>query len=99
MDTMAKDVIVKKYLTFLQRAEKHEVSWKKASSLIGGEKRLERLMNEGRIRFSKPDGASNTMWRFNLADVVKNARTVRDLTRFSLDDPRIDSQLLSAGIG
>lgn len=98
MDTITKDLIVRKYLSFLRRAEKHDVSWKKAAVLVGGEKRLERLMSEGALRFSKPEGAVNTKWRFNLADIVKNARTDAELTRFSIDDPRMDKTLASFGV-
>lgn len=98
MDTLAKDAIVKRYLTFLRRAEKHTVSWKKASVLVGGEKRLERLMENGSVRFTKPEGKANTMWRFNLSDIVKNARIDADLTRFSLDDPRMTSNLAAFGM-
>jgi hypothetical protein len=98
MDAITKDIIVRKYLSFLRRAEKHDVSWKKAAVLVGGEKRLERLMAEGRVRFNKPEGAANTKWRFNLADIVKNARTDADLTRFSIDDPRMKPTLASFGV-
>ncbi len=98
MDAISKDVIVRKYLSFLRRAEKQDVSWKKAVLLIGGEKRLERLMSDGVIRYSKPEGASNTKWRFNLADIVKNARTDAELTRFAIDDPRMRPTLASFGL-
>lgn len=98
MDSLAKEVIVKKYLSFLRRAESQQVSWKKAVKLIGGEKRLERLIVDGKIRCHKPEGAVNTMWRFNLADIVKNARTSADLTRFPIDDPRMTHTLASYGL-
>ena len=98
MDPLAKEVIVKKYLSFLRRAESQQVSWKKAVKLIGGEKRLERLIIEGKLRYHKPEGAANTKWRFNLADIVKNARTSADLTRFPIDDPRMTPTLASYGI-
>ena len=98
MDAMAKDVIVRKYLSFLRRAEKQDVSWKKAVVFVGGEKRLERLMADGIIRYNKPEGSANTKWRFNLADIVKNARTDAELTRFSIDDPRMRKTLASFGV-
>lgn len=98
MDAMAKEVIVKKYLSFIKRAEKHEISWKKAALLIGGEKRLERMMERGKIRYSKPEGSANTMWRFNLADIVANGRPNPDLTKFPLDDPRMSPTLASYGV-
>lgn len=98
MDAITKDIIVRKYLSFLRRAEKHDVSWKKAAVLVGGEKRLERLMAEGLVRYTKPEGAVNTKWRFNLADIVKNARTDAELTRFSIDDPRMRPTLAAFGV-
>lgn len=98
MDALAKEAIIKRHLTFLRRAEKHTVSWKKAALLVGGEKRLERLMEDGSVRFSKPEGKANTMWRFNLCDIVKNARIDADLTRFSLDDPRMSPALATFGV-
>jgi len=42
---------------------------------VRGEKRLQRLVDEGRIRYDKPFGATNTMWRYNLADILKNVKT------------------------
>lgn len=98
MDALKKEVLVKRYLSFLRRAEKQDVSWKKAALLVGGEKRLQRLIEEGRIRSSKPDGAPNTKWVINLADVVENARVSAELTRFPLDDPRMRPTLATYGI-
>lgn len=95
MESIPVEVIVKKYLSFLGRAEKQEVSWKKAAVLIGGEKRLEALMEEGKIRFFKPDGARNTKWRFNLADIVRNSRTDSKIAKLSLCDSRIAMQYYS----
>lgn len=88
MEITPVEAIVKKYLSFLKRAEKQEVSWKKAVILVGGEKRLESLMEEGKIRFFKPDGARNTKWRFNLADIVKNTRTDSRIARLSVNDTK-----------
>lgn len=98
MDPLAKEVIVKKYLSFLRRAESQQVSWKKAVKFVGGEKRLERLIIDGKVRCHKPEGAVNTKWRFNLADIVKNARTSADLIRFPIDDPRMSATLASYGL-
>ncbi len=95
MESIPLEIIVKKYLSFLNRAEKQDVSWKKAVVLIGGEKRLETLMDQGKIRFSKPDGARNTKWRFNLADIVRNSRTDAKIAKLSVYDSRIVAQFHS----
>ena len=88
MEITPVEAIVKKYLSFLRRAEKQEISWKKAVILVGGEKRLESLMEQGKIRFFKPEGARNTKWRFNLADIVKNTRTDSRIARLSVNDTK-----------
>lgn len=38
--------------------------------LLGGEKRLERLLEQGKIHATKSEGSSNTMWRFDAAEVA-----------------------------
>ena len=72
------DVMALKYQSLLHRTEKIHVSYKKAVQLIGGEKRLERLMLQKDIRYTKPEGAVNTMWRFNLADIIRNVRPTKN---------------------
>ena len=47
-------------------------------------------MDEGKIRYDKPFGASNTMWQFNLADILKNVKIDRRLSN-------IDPELVSIG--
>lgn len=68
------EVMAQKYLSLLKRAERINVSYKRAVKLVGGEKRLERLMLKEKIRYSKPDGSANTMWRINFADVIRNVK-------------------------
>ena len=46
---------------------------RKASMLVGGLKRLERLMVEGKIRWDKPTSTQNGKWFCNAADVLKYA--------------------------
>ena len=67
-------VMAQKYLSLLRRAEKIHVSYKRAVMLVGGEKRLENLMLAEKVRYTKPPGAPNTMWRINLADVFRNVK-------------------------
>lgn len=83
MSETAMQVVVQKYQSLLRRTEKLHVSYKKAVTLVGGEKRLERLMLEEKIRYFKPEGAVNTMWRFNLADVIKNVKPMGNSSQLS----------------
>ncbi len=79
-----------KFRSLLLIAETMYISQKKAVKLVRGEKRLQRLMDEGKIRYDKPFGASNTMWQFNLADILKNVKIDRRLSN-------IDPELVSIG--
>lgn len=78
-------IIVLKYRSLLNIAESMYVSQKKAVKFVRGEKRLQRLVEEGQIRCEKPYGASNTMWRYNLADILKNVKTDMRLNTFDLE--------------
>lgn len=78
MTELSLQLIAQKYLSLLRRTESLCVSYKKAVKLVGGEKRLERLMLEGKVRYSKPEGSTNTMWRFNLADIIKNVKPLTE---------------------
>lgn len=66
--------MAQKFQSLLRRTERLHVSYKKAVVLVGGEKRLEGLMLAQKVRYSKPDGAANSMWRFNLADIIRNVK-------------------------
>lgn len=72
-----------KYRSLLILTESMYVSQKKAVKLVRGEKRLQRLMDEGKIRYNKPLGAPNTKWRFNLADIIKNVKADHRLADFN----------------
>lgn len=74
MPPSAVSIMASKYRSLLIIAESMYVSQKKAVKLVRGEKRLQRLVDEGRIRYDKPFGAINTMWRYNLADIIKNVK-------------------------
>lgn len=84
-------IMASKYRSLLILTEDMYVSQKKAVKLIRGEKRLQRLIDEGRIRYDKPFGATNTMWRYNLADVIKNVKVDRRLNE-------IDPELVFSGL-
>lgn len=82
MPDASQDVMAQKYQSLLRRTERLHVSYRKAVQLIGGEKRLERLMLQKRIRYFKPEGGVNTMWRFNLSDVIRNVKPLVNATIF-----------------
>lgn len=46
---------------------------RKSAKLVGGLKRLLRLMEEGKIRTDKPTNSQNGKWFCNAADVLKYA--------------------------
>lgn len=46
---------------------------RKAAAIVGGLKRLERLMETGKIRWDKPTDTQNGKWFCNAADVLKYA--------------------------
>lgn len=79
MPPSALSIMASKYRSLLIIAESMYVSQKKAVKLIRGEKRLQQLVEEGKIRYDKPFGATNTMWRYNLADIIKNVKVDRRL--------------------
>lgn len=73
-ENMAVDIDMQKYRSIVITAEGMWLSFKKTVRFCGGEKRVKRLIEEGKLRFEKDDGAPNTMWRFNAADVFRNPR-------------------------
>ncbi len=91
MSPSAMSIMASKYRSLLIIAEGMYVSQKKAVKLLRGEKRLQRLIDEGRIRYDKPFGSTNTMWRYNLADVIKNVKVDHRLAE-------IDPELVFSGL-
>lgn len=82
MSELSVRVMAQKYQSLLRRTERIHVSYKKAVKLVGGEKRLERLMLEEKVRYSKPVGNPNTMWRFNLGDIIRNVKPLTGNSQF-----------------
>lgn len=70
-------VMVQKYKSLLERMEGHNFSWAMAKHIVGGEKRLERLMSEEKIHGYKPDGAPNSQWQICAVDVLSNVKPLR----------------------
>lgn len=59
-----------RFKSLLGRLSGVEFSWNLSVRLLGGEKRLRSLLMKGKIHATKRDGAVNTKWRFNAAEVV-----------------------------
>ena len=48
-----------------------------AAKIVGGVKKLERLISEGKIAAEKPTKKQNGKWYCNAADVLRNCRNMR----------------------
>lgn len=53
--------------------EQETFGQRKAATIVGGLKRLEHLMEEGKVRWDKLTGKQNSKWFCNAADVLKYA--------------------------
>jgi hypothetical protein len=66
--------MAEKYQSILERTEGMTFPWVVAVKLVGGKKRLERLMAESKVRYDKPFGAQNTHWQFDATDILSNVK-------------------------
>lgn len=67
-------VVVQKYHSILNQMAGYNFSWTMAKKIVGGEKRLMRLMAEEKIHGYKPDGAPNSQWQINAVEVLSNVK-------------------------
>lgn len=67
-------IAVQKYKSLVLRMHGHYFSWALARRIVGGEKRLVRLMEEEKIHGYKPEGASNAQWKIDAAEVIANVK-------------------------
>lgn len=67
-------IMAQKYESILERTKDMTFSWAMAVKLVGGKKRLERLMLEEKVRYDKPFGAPNTRWQFVACDILSNIK-------------------------
>lgn len=67
-------VMAQKYLQIITQVKGMTLSWKISQKLVGGKKRLERLMLEEKVKYEKPEGAPNTKWLFDAADIFSNIK-------------------------
>lgn len=49
----------------------------KAAKIVGGVRKLENLISEGKIAAEKPTRKQNGKWYCNAADVLRNCRNMR----------------------
>lgn len=50
------------------------VGKRKAARIVGGEKKLERLLVSGAIQCTRDGGSKNSKWRYNLSQVLQHCR-------------------------
>ena len=48
-----------------------------SASIVGGEEKLKKLIQEGKIESDKPTNAQNGKWSYNAAQVLLHCRCVR----------------------
>ena len=78
MENVSKTAIMaQKYQSIIERTKDMTFSWAVAVKLVGGKKRLERLMLEGKVSYDKPFGSPNTKWQFAACDILSNVKPLR----------------------
>lgn len=55
----------------------------KSAGIVGGEKKLLRLIEQGEIESDKPTNAQNGKWRCNAAQVLKHCRCARNKNKLN----------------
>lgn len=53
----------------------------KSSYIVGGERKLEQLISEGKVRATKPTMHQHGKWYCNAADVLRHCRNMRSLLK------------------
>lgn len=74
MSGLSTEIMAQKFESVLERTRDMKFSWSVAVHLVGGRKRLERLMLEEKVRYDKPFGAVNTKWQFAANDILNNIK-------------------------
>lgn len=72
--SLSTEIMAQKYQSILARTDDMTFPWTVACKLVGGRKRLERLMQEEKVRYDKPFGAVNTHWQFSASDILSNVK-------------------------
>ena len=76
-------VIVQKYNSILTRMKGRTFSFAMAKQIVGGEKRLMRLMDEEKIHGYKPDGAPNSQWKIDAVEVLANVKPMAGIVNLA----------------
>lgn len=71
---MNESVLAQKFISLLERFEGRTFSYNMSMHLVGGKKRLEHLINEGKLRYDKKGDSRNSPWEFNAIDILKNVK-------------------------
>ena len=74
MTDIETQVMARKYQSILLQVQGMTFSWNVAVRLVGGKKRLERLMAEEKVHFEKPFGSANTKWKFDASDILQHIK-------------------------
>lgn len=82
IEELNKMVMVQKYQSIISRMQGRSFSWAMAKHLVGGEKRLMRLMEEEKVHGVKPEGAPNSQWKINAAEVLANVKPAPSRVKF-----------------
>ena len=67
-------IMAQKYESIIERTKDMTFSYAVAVKLVGGRKRLERLMQEQKVRYDKPFGSVNARWQFSANDILSNVK-------------------------
>ena len=70
----ADDTAEKQLGIILTVMDKHFFGQREAAKIVGGIGRLQRLMEEGKIRYDKPNDSQNGKWFCNAGDVLRYAK-------------------------
>lgn len=68
------EIMANKFKSVLIQVDGMTLSWTVAQHLVGGKKRLQRLMAEDKVRYEKSLSAANTKWQFNAVDIFQNIK-------------------------
>lgn len=63
-----------------------------AARIVGGEKKLERFISEGKIFAEKRSSARNGKWYCRLSDVLKHPRNMRPKPKRNKKPVRVDTE-------
>lgn len=72
-----------KFKSLLIAFKNKTISYRTAVVIVGGNQRLKKLMESGKVRGEKPDGSSNCTWLINAVDCFMNVRPRMEIVKNS----------------